>query len=845
MKNTFKYILALGLILSWMGAQAQEYKLNDLEYFEQTGANVLVYSNQYNGIFCDEKTAGIEIIQRGERISTGGGVRLMNTPEQWDIYAELTDRVVNKEDNSITVSFLYKDYDFAYKIKVSSADKGVNMAVILDKPVPAELVGKAGLNLEFFPAPYFGKTFMMDGKSDILPRHPASTVDARPVEEKVTQIFGLSTFNDRGLGEFLVAHPIATGKTLVLAPEDEDLRVTFTSDSEINLYDGRNLSQNGTFVVRTLLPGGKTGKVAEWNVIPSSDPEWRRDPNIGISQIGYTPKQKKVAVVELDKNSTVAAKAKVYRIDQDGNEKVVLEPAVKMWGEFNKRYNYAQIDFSKVKTPGLYYIEYDGFKSNVFPIDNNVYAGKWHTTMDVWLPAQMDHMRVKEAYRIWHDISNVDDALQAPVNFEMHDGYRSGPVTNTDYEPWEHIPGLGVGAWYDAGDFDIQAGTVIGMTSQLSDLWEKFTPERDQTFIDQKAQFVDMHRPDGTPDVIQQVEHGVINLIAQVENIGFVAQGIVQVNMWQYPFLGDGGSQTDGLLYNPALQPYQIYGQTSGTLDDRVAFTSNYSPAGQMSTIAAMASAARVLKDYRPEVSEKALSLAIQLWDENFEAADPANQQTDGRRMRGDGRINAAIQLWLTTGEAKYKDFFYDKVLAQIQGERPNLNTALSLYPMMDKNFQKKVKAAVPAFVKAQKATAASTPYGVPVSGRGWGGNGTVISWAFNNYMVWKYFPTMIDPEMVLAGLNFLYGCHPVSNVSFVTSVGVNTKKVAYGNNRADYTVIPGGIVPGIMIMNPDYMEHKDDYPFLWGENECCTGTVPPYVMLSLACEEVAASLNK
>ena len=845
MKNTFRYILALGLILSWMGAQAQEYKLNDLEYFEQTGANVLVYSNQYNGIFCDEKTAGIEIIQRGERISTGGGVRLMNTPEQWDIYAELTDRVVNKEDNSITVSFLYKDYDFAYKIKVSSADKGVNMAVILDKPVPAELVGKAGLNLEFFPAPYFGKTFMMDGKSDILPRHPASTVDARPVEEKVTQIFGLSTFNDRGLGEFLVAHPIATGKTLVLAPEDEDLRVTFTSDSEINLYDGRNLSQNGTFVVRTLLPGGKTGKVAEWNVIPSSDPEWRRDPNIGISQIGYTPKQKKVAVVELDKNSTVAAKAKVYRIDQDGNEKVVLEPAVKMWGEFNKRYNYAQIDFSKVKTPGLYYIEYDGFKSNVFPIDNNVYAGKWHTTMDVWLPAQMDHMRVKEAYRIWHDISNVDDALQAPVNFEMHDGYRSGPVTNTDYEPWEHIPGLGVGAWYDAGDFDIQAGTVIGMTSQLSDLWEKFTPERDQTFIDQKAQFVDMHRPDGTPDVIQQVEHGVINLIAQVENIGFVAQGIVQVNMWQYPFLGDGGSQTDGLLYNPALQPYQIYGQTSGTLDDRVAFTSNYSPAGQMSTIAAMASAARVLKDYRPEVSEKALSLAIQLWDENFEAADPANQQTDGRRMRGDGRINAAIQLWLTTGEAKYKDFFYDKVLAQIQGERPNLNTALSLYPMMDKNFQKKVKAAVPAFVKAQKATAASTPYGVPVSGRGWGGNGTVISWAFNNYMVWKYFPNMIDPEMVLAGLNFLYGCHPVSNVSFVTSVGVNTKKVAYGNNRADYTVIPGGIVPGIMLMNPDYMEHKDDYPFLWGENECCTGTVPPYVMLSLACEEVAASLNK
>ncbi len=285
MKNRYYILAVLGLLFTW-AVQAQEYKINDLEYFEQTGANVLVFSNQYNGIFCDEKTAGIEIIQRGERISTGGGVRLMNTPEQWDIYAELVDRKVNREDNSITVDFIYKAYDFAYSIKVTSADKGVNMAVYLDKPVPAELVGKAGLNLEFFPAPYFGKTYLMDGQPAILPRHPASTVDARPVSEKVTQIFGLSTFNDRGRGEFLVAHPIATGKTLVLAPEDDDLRVTFKSDSDINLYDGRNLSQNGTFVVRTFLPGGKTGKVVEWNVVPSSDPEWRRDPNIGISQIG-------------------------------------------------------------------------------------------------------------------------------------------------------------------------------------------------------------------------------------------------------------------------------------------------------------------------------------------------------------------------------------------------------------------------------------------------------------------------------------------------------------------------------------------------------------------------------
>ena len=63
---------------------AQSLKVNDLEYFEDRGINVLVYSNLYNGMFCDEKTAAIEIIQRGDRIATGGGIRLMNTPEQWE-----------------------------------------------------------------------------------------------------------------------------------------------------------------------------------------------------------------------------------------------------------------------------------------------------------------------------------------------------------------------------------------------------------------------------------------------------------------------------------------------------------------------------------------------------------------------------------------------------------------------------------------------------------------------------------------------------------------------------------------------------------------------------------------
>ncbi len=880
MKRLLPIIAALCALVSCVNKSDQgKLEINEKGYFETQGVNVLVYSNRYQGVFCDEKTAGIEIIQRGVRIATGGGVRLMNTPEQWDIYSTLTERTIDTLGGVINCRFNYQDYSFQYGLTVKQEGKGVRISVELDEPLPANLVGKAGLNMEFFPATYYGKTYLVDGQSEIFPRYPSSDTEMHPNSEKINQFWGLSTFDDRGRDEFIVPKPISKGHTIVVAPEDESLRVLFQSDAELNLFDGRNLSQNGTYVVRSYLPAGKTGTVLEWYVEPTADAKWIREPNVGFSQIGYTPAQKKVAVIELDRNDKVASKAKIFRVNADGSNTLVLEPAVKEWGVFYDRYNYAQCDFSAVREPGTYYIEYDGVKTNPFPINKNVYEGKWHNTMDVWLPVQMDHMMVNEAYRVWHGRSHMDDAIQAPTNYQQHDGYRMGNSTNTKYKPYEHIPGLAVGAWYDAGDFDIQSGTVIGLTNQLAEVWDILKPERDQTFIDQKTQFVDIHRPDGLPDVIQQVEHGALNLCAQIENIGFIAGGIVQGNMHQYHHLGDAVTITDGYIYDPSLKPYEVRGNRSGTLDDRFAFTNNAgNPMGNANVCAALAHAARVLAPYIPETAERCRKNALKLWKEMDDyQAQMANrpqqqQQSNGQRNgqwgggRGGDRSAAAIQLWLLTGDDKYKDIFLPGVMRQIEAAknapqgvednrtgggsamrapRVNITTALSLLPYMDDDFKAQVREVIPVFVEDAKRTAESTPYGVPVAGGTWGGSERVISWAQNNYMVWRYFPDLIDPELVLSGLNFIYGNHPYSNVSFVTAVGVNTKKVAYGNNRADYTFIPGGIAPGLVLLQPDFLEHKDDYPFLWGENECCTRTVPSYVTLSIGAEEVAAALNK
>jgi len=859
-------VLVLSALSHEAGAQAM--RLNDLEYFEARGTNVLVYNNIYNGGFYDEKFAGLEIIQRGERLATGGGIRLMNTPEQWDIFGTMTARKVNPADSSVEVELTYTDYDFVSRIRVTPKDKGCLVQVFVDKPVPEQLVGKAGMNLEFFPASYFGHNYLVDESARILPKYPMHDTEVHPVSEKIPQYFNESTFDDRGRGDFLVPLAMSTGHRIVMAPEDEALRVGVTSDREISIYDGRHLAQNGMFVLRSLLPGGQTGKVLEWYLEPSISNSWIRKPNIGFSQVGYTPAQKKVAVAELDKNDTPAATAKLLKVNPDGSKTVAKTIAAKFWGEYHHRYNYVQLDFSDVREPGLYSIEYQGVETNAFPIDKGVYSDKWHPSMDISLVVNMDHMEVNEAYRIWHGRANMDDALQAPANVRLHDGYTQGSETNTKYQPLEHIPGLAIGGWYDAGDFDIQANSVLNTTQDLAYIWREFKPMRDQTLIDEKTQYADIHVPDGVPDNVQLIMHGTLNINAQVENIGFVAQVIGQPDMHHYHHLGDAMTLTDGLVYDPTLERYEVRGNRSGTPDDRFVFTSRFSPAGTMQDIVSLAAAYPALKDYYPEEAERSLKNARMLWDKYFEAAapNPNAPAMGGRRMGGgDPRINAAIEMWIATGEAKYKDFFLPLVEKQLDAAPapvvsngnvangmfstqfmggPNLTAALKIYPYMDKKFQDKVKALVPAYVAMITRGGQDNPYGVSIGGASWAGNASIINNAYNCYRIWKYFPDMIDPEYVFAGLNYIFGCHPYTNVSFVTAVGVNTKKVAYSNNRADYSVIPGGIVPGLLVKE-DFFENKDDYPFHWGENEACINTAPQYVLLCLACDEIARYLNK
>ena len=833
--------LAIAAGLSVVSAFAQEkpLALNDKQYFERRGLNVLVFTNEYNGMFFDEKTAGIELIHHGVRTVTGGAIRLSPTPEQWDQIPKVVNRKVDTKTNTIEVTLRYEAFDFDSRLVVTPDGGGFRIAVYLAKPVPDSLEGRAGLNLEFRPSQYWEHTYLVDGKAGIFPRYPAGPTTTLPADKKIRQFEGFSTFDLHGHPDYIEAMPLAAGKVLAMAPEDAERFVTIRSRSgELQLLDGRNLAQNGWFIVRTLLATKATGKVAEWYVEPHTIPNWTRTPVIGFSQVGYHPSQPKRAVIELDANDTPLATATLIQITPDGKQVEKMKAKVAPWGKY-LRYSYAIADFSSVKDPGLYFIQYGTQKSGSFPIAANVYERVWHPTLDVFMPVQMDHMFVNEGYRVWHGAPHLDDAVQSPVNEQHFDGYRNGESTNTPYKPGERIPGLAVGGWFDAGDFDIQGGSHAQAVAGLAAIWETFKLPHDQTLVDQGLRFVDIHRPDGKPDVLQQLEHGALQIAAEYRTVGRLVRGIVDGELHRYHHLGDALTQTDNLIYDPSLKPYEVSGNRSGTPDDRWVYV-DPTPFANYSGIGALAAASRALRGFNDALATECLQLAVKAYGE--ERARPAPPAPQGGPFAGFGQaaeLSAVLQLLTATREPQYVDRFNELIWPALDRNAAfTIQMAARAVPAMNADYATKLRPYVQKYA-ADLAAFKDNPYGLPIGTRGWAGNGEVVNWATTNYYLHKAYPDLVGTEYVTRGLDFLFGTHPAHNYSFVSAVGNRSKHLAYGNNRADFAFIAGGVVPGVLVLKPDYPENMDDWPFLWGENEYVIGLAPSYIFLANAAQDV------
>lgn len=894
MLTRFKLCLLVALVSSQslFGANI-DLKVTDKNYLDTQGFSVFLYDSTYHPVFVDQKNTAMEMILHGQRIATNGDVRLMPTPEQWDLVATLKGRHADKLKNRLTADLAFPSFDLSYTLEVAAEPGGVRVSINLDKPLPEKLAGRAGFNLEFLPSIYMGKAYLVNGtKAGIFPRTPNDPmVKVLPLADEPKKAYYLEDW-DKAKG-YTQPLPFAQGRSITLGVDDALARVNVTSDTaDLMLFDGRNRAQNGWFVLRSLIPSGKTTGAIVWHIRPDVIPGWTRPPMIAHSQVGYAPGFSKVAVLELDPKYSGPKTAKVLRLLEDGTYKQIFEGPITPATPW-LRYVYSKFDFTAVNDPGLYVIQYADQRTAPFPISNDAYANIWQDSLDHHLAAQMDHVSVREGYRMWHGASHMDDGRMAPVVGEQFDGWNQATATDGRYKGGDHIPGMNVGGWYDAGDFDLEEPAQLSVIESLALAYREFHPDYDELTVDEAAHAVEMHRPDGVPDTVEQVKHGALLILAQFHNIGHAIRGTHEPDLRQYTHLGDGASKTDGRIYDPNLGPNEVKGDYSGKPDDRWIFTTN-NPFFQWNAIAALAAASDVLKGWDDALAKDCLETAIKAWNDEKEHPTPspagrgfggASTEPAGVLAASQGVVagaqggtnrnggansaasstpvnppppppdgfdfkafttaqdwSAALEMTIATHGAepyksRLKELFPQVIAPQQMGFRGW--TAVRALPYLDASAKDQMREAVKTYMAGLDKQLNSTPFGVPPSLGTWGGSGAVVDMAIRMYFLHKTFPDLVSREYTLRAVNYILGTHPVSSTSYVAGVGTVSKTKTYSNNRGDNAYIPGAVIPGYVIIKPDFPECIDDFGFLWFEDEAVVAGSASWVVAGNAANAI------
>ena len=282
------------------------------------------------------------------------------------------------------------------------------------------------------------------------------------------------------------------------------------------------------------------------------------------------------------------------------------------------------------------------------------------------------------------------------------------------------------------------------------------------------------------------------------------------------------------------MGPNENNGAYSGVPDDRWAYTSDV-PGNDYLVAGALAAASRQLSELDPSLAAEALAAAKVMWANQSNPGDRVNRPDREEWMPGMldlAAVTSTVEMVITT---KGDPIYTAKLKELLPAIKQHIDwiggTAVRAIPYMDADYRAQLASVVKAAKPKLDAELAKTPFGVPVAMGTWAGSGEVAAFGANMYLLHKAFPEIVGPEYTLAALDYILGRHAVNNLSLVTTVGTASKLIMYGHNRADYTFVSGAMVPGVLILKPDFPEQIVDWPFLWFENEATVATTSEYIL--------------
>jgi len=495
---------------------------------------------------------------------------------------------------------------------------------------------------------------------------------------------------------------------------------------------------------------------------------------IKVDQAGYLPDAPKVAMVV---SKSAAAD---FTVRNSATNAVVFRGKLGAPADDADSGDRVQsADFSKLTKAGKYYLDVAGVgRSWNFEIAKNVYARAYYLAMRSYYGQRcgtaVDLGPEFPGYK--HDACHLEGAYHASSG-------KSGPHVSK-------------GGWHDAGDYGRYVVNSGITTGTLLWAWEMFRPA------------MNLHIPEsgnGTPDILNEIKWNLDWMLTMQDEDGGVWHKQTSENFC--PFIMPEKDSLVSYVIGTGSEPYK-----------------NSCATGDLAAVAAIG--ARVFKPYDAAYAKECLRAARQAFawlaeHPNVTFQNPRGVATGayGDRNCADEHLWAAAELWRTTGEKQYEDYFlahYGEFRPQIRAVGPQSwasvsNLALWTYALGGG------KADAASAIQQDSLTAAdeivrrsaANGYRISLTSRDyvWGSNSVAANYGMQLLVanVFRKDPRFVDTA--LANLHYLLGRNTFS-LSFVTQLGENPFRHPHHRpSGADSNVEPW---PGLLSGGPNRNKFQD-----------------------------------
>ena len=443
-------------------------------------------------------------------------------------------------------------------------------------------------------------------------------------------------------------------------------------------------------------------------------------------------------------------------------------------------------DFSSLQTPGTYFLD----------IPNVGRSWKFEIADDVFARAYDLAMRSFYGQRCG---TNVDMGKEFP-SFTHPKCHLRG-----EFHPSSGNKGArnNIGGWHDAGDYGRY--TVNSAITNATLLWayEIFGP----ALKDRKLNIPETGN--GTPDILNETRWNIEWMLQMQDEDG-----------------GAWHKQTSARF--PAMIAPQDDDLVSEVIGTGAAPFKSTCATADLAAVAAIA--ARVYAPFDKAFAERNLAVAVKAWkwaeqNPNVVFKNPEGVSTGeyGDKQCGDERLWAAAELWRTTGDETYNNYFiahYAEYLSTVQSAAPeswNQLAPMALWTYALGNRKESDSSAVSTIKKASidatheiATRTKNSPYRNSLKSKDyvWGSNGVAANYGMQLLIANIFSPNAEFKNAAADNLHYLLGRNTFS-LSWVTQLGENPFK--HPHHRPSVAMGDKDPWPGLLSGGPN--ANRQDEP--------------------------------